>query len=93
MSRPISKGDVCLIIDGVLKHKSPNVGKTVTVQWRVGEHSKLGVIWQCSGPDLIAFNDDTMSPSGTVDVPAIWLKRIEPPPLPAKTQSLELEKT
>lgn len=89
MTRPISKGDVCLVIDGVLKHKSPNVGKQVTVQSLQGNHSKLGVIWRCAGPDLVAFNDDAGTLTGIADFPAIWLKRIDPPALPVKS----LEKT
>lgn len=92
MIRPISKGDRCFITDGVYKEKSTNVGKTVTVESLQGNHSTLGVIWRCSGPELVSYND--MKPEGgCVDVPAIWLKRIEPPPLPGKTKSKKLELT
>lgn len=90
LTRPISKGDVCLIVDGVLKQKSPNVGKTVTVQSMQGNHSTLGVVWRCTGPDLTSYND-MKPPDGAVDVPAIWLKRIDPPPAPSKTMSKDLE--
>jgi hypothetical protein len=88
MKRPISKGDLCEVIDGVYKSKSPNIGKMVTVESLQGNHSQLGVIWRCSGPNLVAFNDDGMG-TGTADFPAIWLRRIDPPPMPVKELELE----
>lgn len=83
--RPISKGDKCKVIDGVFRKDSPNIGKTVTVQTIQGNHSKLGVIWSCTGEDLIAF-DDSKRPDGSVDFPAIWLERIEGPPAAIKAK-------
>lgn len=82
-TRPISKGDRCRVINGVLRDKSPNVGKTVVVASLQGNHSKLGVIWRCTGPDLVSFND-MAPPDGAIDFPAIWLERIEPDAPPAK---------
>lgn len=89
MIKPISKGDVCRVIDGVLKQKSPNIGKLVTVVSLQGNHSKLGVIWKCTGQGLQAFDSDTKS--STADFPAIWLKRIDPPKLPDKVLTKEKE--
>lgn len=89
MERPISKGDLCRVIDGVYKHKSPNVGKLVTVESIQGNHSTLGVIWRCSGQSLQAYDAD--HPSSTADFPAAWLKRIEPPKTPDKVLMKEVE--
>lgn len=80
MKQPIKSGDTCKIIDGVLKEKSPNVGKTVLVKSMQGNHSTLGVIWRVVGSDLVSYNDMT-PPDGGVDVPAIWLKKIDPDPI------------
>lgn len=32
MNRPISKGDICEVVNGVYRDKSTNIGKRVTVQ-------------------------------------------------------------
>ena len=82
-TKPLSRGDRAIVIDGVLKAKSPNIGKQVIVQSLQGNHSTLGVIWRCTGPNLVSFND-MIPPDGAVDFPAIWLQRIEPDALPAK---------
>lgn len=85
-SRPISKGDVCEVIDAVGKASSPHIGKQVTVQSLQGNHSTLGVIWRCTGPDLTSYND-MVPPNGAMDFPAIWLRRIDP--MPVKTTTFE----
>jgi hypothetical protein len=88
--RPISAGDVCLVVDGVLKQKSPNIGKQVTVRSLQGQHSSLGNIWRCAGPELVSFNDDK-PPDGCIDFAACWLQRIDPPEGPAKVVEKSLE--
>ena len=79
MKEPIKKGDLCEIIDGVYKSKSPNIGKIVEVQSLQGNHSTLGVIWRCTGKNLKTFNDEIL-PGGAADFPAIWLRKINEPP-------------
>lgn len=86
MNEPIKTGDRCLVIDGTLKHKSPNIGKIVTVKSLQGEHSTLGRIWHCNGVDLIQFDGST---STSADFPTDWLQKLNPPKLPAKVLTLE----
>ncbi len=45
---PIQAGDKAIVIHGFIP-QSPNVGKTVVVKTKQGEHSKYGVIWRCEG--------------------------------------------
>lgn len=89
MREPIKAGDKALVVDGALKSKSPNIGKTVTVNSLQGEHSKLGRIWRCSAPDLMQFDG---SMGGSADFAASWLQKIDPTPL-TKTQTTENEVT
>lgn len=78
MKEPIKKGDKAHIINGALGEKSPNIGKAVTVGTLAGEHSKLGRIWRVHGENLVTEYGAT----GTqCDVPAKWLRKIEPPPV------------
>lgn len=88
MKEPIKAGDDCLVIDGALKEKSPNIGKQVRVVSGQGEHSKLGRIWRCTGESLAQFDG---SVSSWADFPAVWLEKIEPdaPPLATTTNEAE----
>lgn len=90
--RPISAGDVCLVVDGVMKAKSPNVGKQVIVKSLQGQHGTLGNIWRCAGKDLVSFND-MVPPDGCVDFASIWLQRIDPPSSPLKFVEKSTEQT
>ena len=87
MTRPIQAGDVCEVINGVYRGKSPNVGKVVTVKSLQGNHTQLGVIWRCIGKDLVVFNSDDVV-GMAADFPAAWLRRIEPPAAPAQAIDL-----
>jgi hypothetical protein len=86
MSEPIKTGDLAEIIEGALGTTGPNIGKRVTVGKLQGEHSKYGRIWRVHGEGLTTEYGAT----GTeLDCAAAWLRKIEPPPLPAKTKQIE----
>lgn len=74
MKEPIKSGDDCLVVGGVLRAKSPNVGKTVRVVSLQGEHSTLGRVWQCAGEKLVQFDG---SISTFADFPVAWLQKVE----------------
>jgi len=84
--KPLAKGDRAHIIAGALGDKGPNIGKAVTVGMRQGEHSKYGVIWRVHGEGLTSEYGAT---GAELDCAAAWLRRIEPPPLPATTRDRE----
>ena len=91
MKRPIQSGDQCLVIRGLARHKSPNLGLTVTVGMRQGEHQQHGVIWRCTGDGVKQMTDaGTYMVTGVADFAASWLQRIEPPPLKQTTKESEL---
>lgn len=64
------------------------VGKTVQCIAIAGEHSKYGTVWRTH------CKDELVSEYGVVgnymDIPSIWLKKIEPPALPQKVKNIEL---
>jgi len=88
MQEPIKVGDMCVVIDGALGEKSPNVGRIVSVRALKGEHSVFGRIWQCEGVSLVTEYGAT---GMFADFAACWLKKIEPPKLPDKGLVNELE--
>jgi hypothetical protein len=80
MKRPISAGDVCLVVDGYMGKDSPNIGLTVTVQHREGEHSKFGNIWHCTGKGVQQYaNRQFWVITGEAGFAQSWLQRIDPP--------------
>lgn len=90
MKRPISTGDRCLVIGGLGRHKSPNLGLTVTVGMRQGEHSQHGVIWHCAGDGIQQMTDTgAYVVTGEADFAQAWLQRIEPPPVKLKAAEKE----
>ena len=74
--RPIQKGDLALVIDGVLGTDSPNIGKEVTVGFLRGQHSKLGNVWRVHSTNLIT---ELGVVTDELDMAQSWLKRIIPP--------------
>jgi hypothetical protein len=90
MNEPIKAGDDCLVSDGALKDKSPNVGKRVRVVSGQGEHSKLGRIWRCTGENLVQFDG---SVSSWADFPAVWLEKVDPDAPPVEGVTREAETT
>lgn len=85
MERPLSSGDVCIVINGLGGNKSPNIGKFVTIDKRIfGEygmdHTKYGPVFSCIGKDLVQLNETGgYFTTSKADFPGIWLKRIDPP--------------
>lgn len=91
MREPIKAGDRCEVIGGLGRDKSPNIGQIVTVVALHGEHSQLGRIWRCTGPNIQQLTDGgTYIVTAWADFAASWLRKIEPPPAPAKTQRREV---
>ena len=83
MIEPIKKGDLCEVVGGLGRSKSPNLGLQVTVGMLQGEHSKLGRIFRCEGPGVQQLGDaGNYVVTGWADFPAAWLKRIDPPATP-----------
>lgn len=94
MKRPIQTGDLCEIVNALGRQKSPNIGLIVTVMAFQGEHSQHGRIWRCYSPDIAHYDDmGALIKTGWADLAQSWLKRIEPPKLPDKVETNQLEKT
>lgn len=81
MDEPIKAGDVCLVVDAIGQHKSPNTGKTVRVVSFHGEHSRFGRIWRCVGKDIMQLNNNgEYMNTGWADFAQAWLQKIKPEP-------------
>lgn len=98
-SRPISNGDLCRVIGGLGRAKSPNLGKQVTVGHLVygdlGEHhTQFGRTHRCTGEGIMQLKDSgEYIMLGWADFPIAWLERIDPPALPPKSLTKKLELT
>ena len=80
MKKPIKSGDVCEVIGGLGRSKSPNLGLDVTVKSLQGEHSQYGRIWRCEHPKLQQLGDGGgYITTGWADMAQSWLRKIEPP--------------
>lgn len=91
MREPIKAGDKCLVVSGLWRSKSPNIGLTVTVGLYLGEHSQHGHIWHCTGDGIKQLSDiGTYVTTNEGDFTASWLQKIEPPPAKHKAKSREL---
>lgn len=92
MSAPLKAGDLAEVVGGLLGAKSPNLGLIVQVVNCVGEHSKHGRIWACDAEYAERGQQGTRDYApGLVDFAQDWLRKIEPPPLPAKVKEKELD--
>lgn len=73
MSGALEPGCLAVIIESVDGHSTGMVVQCVRI---VGEHSKFGTVWH------VRCRDKLITEFGAVgneaDVPAIWLKKIEP---------------
>ena len=84
MIKPLSAGDICIVINGLGKIKSPNIGKFVTIVNRIygdqgRDHRLYGPIYTCTGNELFQLDDSgNYVKTNTADFAGIWLKRIEP---------------
>jgi hypothetical protein len=91
MKEPIKSGDNALVVGGLGRHKSPNLGLTVTVGQCLGEHSQHGRIWHCTGEGIKQLTDSgeyVVTHAG--DFAQSWLQKIEPPALPDKSKAEEI---
>lgn len=79
MSEPIKQGDLCEVVGGLGRGKSPNVGLRVRVDQLRGEHSQLGRIWRCAGEGVQQLSDaGTYVVTGWADFAASWLRKLPP---------------
>ena len=79
MNRPLSAGDTCVVVGGLGRSKSPNLGLQVTVRSAQGEHSQHGRIWRCEGAGVQQLTDGGgYQTTGWADFPASWLQRVDP---------------
>lgn len=92
MKEPIKAKDMCHVVSGLGRHKSPNVGKVVTVVSFQGEHSQHGKIWRCEGEGIQQLSDNgEYVLKGWADIAEDWLRKIEPPALPPKHRTRRRE--
>jgi hypothetical protein len=83
MQEPIKAGDLCEVIGGMGRGKSPNLGLIVKVVAFRGEHSQLGRMWRCEAPEVQQLSDaGTYIRTGWADFAQVWLKKINPPAPP-----------
>jgi hypothetical protein len=94
MIEPIKAGDKAIVINGLGRNKSPNIGKQVTVLKAIGEHSQYGRVWRCEGAGIAQLTDSgTYDITGWADIPAAWLQKIKPTDvIKTKTKETETEK-
>lgn len=91
MKEPIKAGDRCLVISGLARSKSPNIGLTVTVGKCLGEHSQHGRIWHCTGVGVKQLTDAggyVVTNEG--DFATDWLQKLDPPPAKHRVKHIEL---
>ena len=88
MKEPIKAGDLAEVIGGLKGKDSPNLGLIVKVIAFVGEHSQHGRIWRCDAEYAARGQDGKDVPGGMTDFAQDWLRKIQPPPLPAKTKTV-----
>lgn len=101
MQSPITAGDLCEVVGGVLGDNSPNLGLIVKVLRYVGDDPAFGRIWRCEAdyamrwehhPDARPKHPNTATP-GTTDFAQTWLKKIEPPTQTKGTQVIRTKET
>lgn len=73
MSGKLEPGCLAVIIESIDGHST---GKIVQCLKIVGEHSKYGTIWHVRSKDELITEYGVIG--NEADVPAIWLKKIEP---------------
>jgi len=99
MKEPLKAGDVCKVVGGQGRGKSPNLGKTVTIVHRVygdhgADHSRYGPIYSCSGTGVMQLSDaGGYITTGQADFAGDWLERINPDALPLEGKVITLETT
>lgn len=85
----IEPGCLATIIDSVNGKDGASVGKIVQCINMIGQHTLFGDIWRVSSKDTLV--SEYGGVGNHVDVPAKWLKKIEPGSLDKKSEKkLEL---
>lgn len=90
MNEPIKAGDLCEVVGGLGRSKSPNIGLRVTVKHRVYgnlgmDHTQYGRVVRCEGKGIMQLSEaGTYIETGWADFPVAWLRKINPPPEPPK---------
>lgn len=90
MNEPIKAGDLAEVISGKYGTASPNIGLIVSVICLQGEHSLYGRIWRCEAEYGVLGQPGVGVFPGHMDCAQSWLKKINPPPLPAKEKTQDL---
>lgn len=98
MREPIKAGDRCRIVRGMAQHKSPNVGREVTVGATImgnhgANHSVFGRIVEVKGAGVQQMNDTgDFVVTGWAHIPVAWLEKIDPdaPPPVAEVAGREV---
>jgi hypothetical protein len=84
----LAPGDLAIIIQSMM---GANVGKIVQCRHLdMPGHSVYGNIWMCSCKEPMM--DEWGNMKSNIQIPAIWLKKIEPPPLNDKANEKVLIK-
>lgn len=78
MKKPISAGDLAIVISGANGKSSPNIGMVVKVLSFDGEHSVHGRMWSCDAEYAIAASEKRTE-QGHLHFAQSWLQKIEPP--------------
>jgi hypothetical protein len=92
MKKPLSAGDICKVVGGLGRHKSPNLGLIVTIVSSIGEHSVHGRMFHCKGDGIKQLSDGgSYVVTNAADFAGAWLERIEPDASPPNAVKKELE--
>lgn len=78
MSKPISAGDLAIVISGANGASSPNIGLIVKVLSFDGDHSVHGRMWRCDAEYAVPATEKRTE-QGHLHFAQSWLKKIEPP--------------
>ncbi len=91
-NQPIKAGDNCIVITGLGRENSPNIGKKVKVGHRIygahgADHSQYGPVHHCDGEGVTQMTDTgSYVVTGWVDFPTAWLEKIDPIITDSKTK-------
>lgn len=94
MNEPIKAGDLCEVIGGLGRSKSPNIGLRVKAISLQGDHSQHGRVWRCTGDGVKQLGDaGQYLDTGWADFPVAWLRKLPPDQLPGQTTTTDREVT
>lgn len=94
-TEPIKAGDLCEVISGMGRERSPNLGLRVKATVMRGEHSKFGRVWRCTGEGVLQLHPDSGEyiVTGWADFPVTWLRKLPPDESRAPAVSTKREVT